>query len=419
MTDAGTIDGRYDVVVVGGGVAAGACVTTLCEEGFEGTVAVFASEPHPPYTRPGLSKAVLRGEKPLDAPLMHPEGWYAEHGVTLVTGTAVTNVDRLGATVRAAGRTVGYGTLVLATGAEPRRVPVPDDLADRVHVLRSISDCEPLCRLLDDGASFLVVGGGFIGAEFACSARMKGCDATLVFPEEVVMERAFGDIVGAWFSRRLESQGIELRSGSSVRGMRSEGGRVSVTLTDGEEVVVDHVLVGIGVTPATGLAAQAGLELAEGGVQVDEHLRTEDERIYAIGDIAAYSSELHGGRVRIEHWDVARAHGVHVAKELLGAEPGAYRELPYFFSGMGDWAFAKYVGTATTNAVLRTTADVDSLSAVYVDGEQRMVGIIVVGEDEDFEAAKPLVPGRPKVDVDRIAAGDPIGSCVLDAAATR
>jgi NADPH-dependent 2,4-dienoyl-CoA reductase/sulfur reductase-like enzyme len=174
--------------------------------------------------------------------------------------------------------------------------------------------------------------------------------------------------------------------------------------------VADHVVVGIGVTPATGLAAQARLDLAEGGVAVDAHLRTSDPHICAIGDIAAYESELHGSRVRIEHWDVARAQGVHVAQQLLGQEQGPYRTLPYFFTGQGDWAYAEYVGTGTQNAVLRDSAATDTLSAAYVE-DGRLVGVIVVDAKEDLDAARELVPQRPSFDADRFRAGEPLAAC--------
>jgi 3-phenylpropionate/trans-cinnamate dioxygenase ferredoxin reductase subunit len=411
MTQLDELRDRYDVVVVGGGVAAGALASTLVDGGFGGSVAVFCAEPHPPYTRPGRSKAVLRGEKDLDAPMWRPAAFYAEHGIDLVMGVAVTDIDRLGATVRAGGRSVGYGTLVLATGAEPRRIPVADGLVDRVHVLRSIADCARLRPHMQDGTSWLVIGGGFIGAEVAGSARMMGCEAAVVFPEDVVMERAFGDVVGGWFTDRLRDHGVELHPGSSVEELSQQDGRVAARLGSGETIVVDHVVVGIGVTPATGLAAQARLELEDGGVAVDANLRTSDERIFAIGDIAAYDSELHGSRVRIEHWAVAKTQGEHVARQLLGEQPGAYRELPYFFTGQGDWAYAEYVGVGTHDAVLRDASATDTLSAAYVE-DGKLVGVIVVDAKDDLEAARELVPQRPVFHADRFTAGEPLAACV-------
>ncbi len=405
----------YDVVIVGGGVGAGACATTLRDGGFDGSILVVCAEPHAPYTRPGLSKHVLRGDKPPSAALMKPAEWYDDEGIALVTGVAVTDIDRVGATVRVAGRSIAYGHLVLATGAEPRSLPVPADIRDRVHVLRSIEDADRLRPSLGDGRSWLVVGGGFIGAEVAASARMTGSDATIVMPEDVVMERAFGPAVGDWFTQQLRSHGVDVRSGASVTAWAAaDGGKVAATLSDGTTLTVDCVVIGIGVVPSTGLAAQAGLDLDLGGVAVSAELVTSDERISAIGDIAAYDSELHGRRVRIEHWDVARSHGVHVAQRLLGNGPGAYRTLPYFFSGMADWSYAEYVGTASQDAVLRGGLDAGTLSAAYVGDDDRLVGVIVVGVSHDLDTARELVPAGVKIDRARFMGGAPLADCVRD-----
>src|SRR5690242_11593691 len=166
----------FDVVVVGGGVAAGACVTTLRDLGFDGSIAVVCDEPHPPYTRPGLTKQVLRGEKPPLAALWRPEAWYAEHDVELLTGAPATEPDTAERRIDLAVSTVRYGSLVLATGAAPVSLDLGAGLGDRVHLLRTFADADRIRPHLGDGVRWLVIGGGFIGAEFAASARLTGSD---------------------------------------------------------------------------------------------------------------------------------------------------------------------------------------------------------------------------------------------------
>src|SRR3954454_16932281 len=178
-----------DVVVVGGGVAAGACVTTLRESGYDGTITVASAEPHAPYTRPGLTKQVLRGEKPPAAALWRPDEWYRDHSVVLLTGARAGAIDPREHTVEVAGRRLGYGSLVLATGAEPRRLSLGTEAAGRVHVLRSFADADDIRPHLGEGTRWLVIGGGFIGTEFAASAALTGSDVSLVMAEDVVLER--------------------------------------------------------------------------------------------------------------------------------------------------------------------------------------------------------------------------------------
>ena len=214
---------RFDVVVVGGGVAAGACVTALREADYAGTIAVACAEPHAPYTRPGLTKAVLRGEKPPEAALWRPEAWYGEHGVELLTGSAATAIDPAAHTVRIAGGSVEYGSLVLATGAEPRRLSFGAEVADRVHVVRSFADADEIRPHLGAGTSWLVIGGGFIGAEFAASAALTGSDVALVMHDRVILEGAFGSTVGGWFDSRLRGRGVRIHAGTSVQSRAARG----------------------------------------------------------------------------------------------------------------------------------------------------------------------------------------------------
>jgi 3-phenylpropionate/trans-cinnamate dioxygenase ferredoxin reductase subunit len=406
-----------DVVVVGGGVAAGACVTTLRESGYDGTITVACAEPHAPYTRPGLTKQVLRGEKPPAAALWRPDEWYRDHSVVLLTGARAGAIDPREHTVEVAGRRLGYGSLVLATGAEPRRLSLGTEAAGRVHVLRSFADADDIRPHLGEGTRWLVIGGGFIGTEFAASAALTGSDVSLVMAEDVVLERPFGPAVGAWFDARLRRRGVRICAGTAVESVIRRADHLHVRLGDGQELAVDRIVVGAGVIPSTELAAEAGLELALGGIAVDEHLRTTSHGIYSIGDVAAYESPLHGRRMRIEHWDVARAQGAHVAGEIMTGRHESFRVLPYFFGTMGDWAFLEYVGLGEGRTIFRGSTDEDDMSAAFVDDDDVLRGLITVGRPDDLATARELVPEGARVRPEAVADSRvPLRECVPDAA---
>ena len=225
---------------------------------------------------------------------------------------------------RSPGVRLSYGSLVLATGAEPRHLDFGADIGDRVHVLRSFADADEIRPHLGEGTRWLVVGGGFIGAEFAASAALTGSDVSLVMPQDVMLERAFGREVGAWFdsasapARRAHLRGHERRI-HHARGRcapRAAGRRARADRRPRRRRRRRH-------PEHRARRARPASELALGGIAVDAALRTSEPGIYAIGDVAAYESELHGRRVRIEHWDVARAQGVHVAEQIIGSAAGA------------------------------------------------------------------------------------------------
>jgi 3-phenylpropionate/trans-cinnamate dioxygenase ferredoxin reductase subunit len=397
----------FDVVVIGGGVAAGACVSTLREEGFTGSIAVACAEPHPPYTRPGLTKQVLRGEKPETAALWRPEEWYAANDVTLLTGSAATDLDVRAKRVRVAGRSIAYDRLVLAPGAEPRSLDLGDAVRDRVHVVRSFADARSIRPHLGAGNRWLVIGGGFIGAEFAASARLTGSDVHLVMPEALIVQAAFGDVAAGWFDARLRANGVDVHARTTVESVTRSGDELHALLTDGTELVVDHVCVGIGVAPNVGLAQQAGLDLELRGIATDRSLRTSASSVYAAGDVCAYDSVLHGARTRIEHWDVAKAHGAHIGMQIASGEHSDFDHLPYFFGTMGDWAYLEYVGTGTgASAVVRGTLDGEDMSIAYLDDDGVLVGLITVGRSDDLADARTLITDGARLDASRVADAD-------------
>lgn len=359
---------RYENVIVGGGLAGGMVAQEYREQGGDGSVLIVAREPHLPYHRPPLTKEFLRSEKPLAEVYMHPAEWWQEHDVEVRTGADATSLDTgAHAVVLATGETVEYERVVLATGATPRTLPGASSI-------RTIDDSQALAKRLEAGPGHLgVIGGGFIGVEAAASARMKGWDVTMAVPEDVVWEHLFGAEVAAYFQRQLEQHGVRIRTGSKE-------------LPDG---AYDVRLAGIGVTPNTGLAEAAGLQVSN-GVHVDEHLGA-GEGVWAVGDIAAYQSVVHGRRMRIEHWDVALNQGAYVGRSWAGKEDAPYAVVPYFFSDLGDWTWFEYVGPGTGRVEVRGSMDSDDFVAYYLDDDDRVTACLGVNRSDEVEAAKALI----------------------------
>jgi 3-phenylpropionate/trans-cinnamate dioxygenase ferredoxin reductase subunit len=322
------------VVVVGGGLAGGTAAFALREAGFEGEVTLVAEEPHLPYERPPLSKGYLRGEEGTDAFLVRPEAAYDDEGVRLLSGRRALTIDRADRTVELdAGERLAYDRLILATGAGPRTLAGGAHLPG-VHVLRTLDDADAIRSAVEGADRVVVVGGGWIGAEVAASLRQLDARVTLVTNLARPLERVLGPEIGDVYAGIHREHGVELVSGH-VAGILGDERATGVQLSDGRTVPGDLVVVGVGVVPRIELARRAGLDVADGGVAVDDRLRTSDPAIYAAGDIAAAEHSRLGRRLRIEHWDNAKRQGRAAARNALGLDE-AYDRMPYFFSDQFD-----------------------------------------------------------------------------------
>jgi 3-phenylpropionate/trans-cinnamate dioxygenase ferredoxin reductase subunit len=322
-------------VIVGASLAGAKAAETLRAEGFDGRIVLVGTEPERPYERPPLSKDYLRGEAGRDAVYVHEAGFYDEQEIELRAGTTATALDPDAHTVTLdGGEALAYDRLLLATGAEPRRLDVPGGDLDGVHYLRSVEDSDVLRARLDRGGRLVVVGAGWIGCEVAASARQRGLDVTLVDPLAVPLERVLGREVGAIYGEVHADQGVTLRMGSGVEGFEGDGAVERVRLTGGATLDCDFVVVGIGVRPRIQLAEAAGLDVGD-GVLADASLRTSAADVFVAGDIAAALHPLTGERVRVEHWANALNQGPVAAQAMLGRDV-AYDRVPYFFSDQYD-----------------------------------------------------------------------------------
>ncbi|HEX7298500.1 MAG TPA: FAD-dependent oxidoreductase [Solirubrobacteraceae bacterium] len=321
-------------VIVGAGMAGGKAVETLREEGFDGRVVLLGAEPERPYERPPLSKDYLRGESERTGVYLQEDpGWYEQHEVELRTSTVVESLDVGGAAVVLdGGERMDYDALLLATGAEPKRPPLPGVELEGVHVLRTLEDSDALRAVLDGGGRLVVVGAGWIGCEVAASARQRGMDVAVVEPQSVPLEGVLGPELGAFYRDVHAEHGVELHLGTGVEAIEGAGRAERVRTADGTILEADAVLIGVGVAPRTALAE--GVLDVENGILVDAALRASAPGVFAAGDVANHHHPLFG-RLRVEHWANALEQGPAAARAMLGQDV-TYDRVPYFFSDQYD-----------------------------------------------------------------------------------
>jgi 3-phenylpropionate/trans-cinnamate dioxygenase ferredoxin reductase subunit len=333
---------RRTLAIVGASLAGAKAAEAARDEGFDGRVVLIGDEAAVPYERPPLSKGILRGEQDTDAARVHPDGFYDEHSIELVTDQAVA-LDLMVRTVElAGGETIAFDSAVLATGAAPRHLDVPGADLNGVHHLRTIDDAVRLRDAIREATRVAVIGAGWIGSEVAASARQMGAEVVLIDPAPVPLQRVLGDEIGAVFGRLHADNGVDLRLGTVVKELRGSTTVEAVVLDDDRVEAADVVVAGIGVTPRTELAdAAIGLRV-DNGIVVDEYLETNVEGVFAAGDVAnAWHPHL-GRYLRVEHWANARNQGLTAGHNAAGRRE-SYRRLPYFFSDQYDVGM-EYVG---------------------------------------------------------------------------
>jgi 3-phenylpropionate/trans-cinnamate dioxygenase ferredoxin reductase component len=386
-------------VIVGAGMAGGKAAETLREEGFDGRVILLGAEPDRPYERPPLSKDYLRGEAERSGVYLQEDaGWYAEHDVELRTSTAVASLDVAGsAVVLEDGERVGYDALLLATGAEPRRLPIPGADLDGVHVLRTFEDSDVLRAVLDGGGRLVVIGAGWIGCEVTASARQRGMDVALVEPQPVPLERALGPELGAFYRDVHLDHGVEVRLGDGVEAIEGSGRAERVRTTDGAVLDCTAVVLGVGVAPRTGLAGELAVD---NGILVDAGLRTSAQNVFAAGDVANLDHPLLG-RLRVEHWANALEQGPAAARAMLGQDV-TYDRVPYFFSDQYDVGM-EYAGNSRPgdDVVFRGDPATREFIAFWLRDGRLVAGMNVNVWDVN-EQIQALVGDGATVDPDRL-----------------
>lgn len=387
----------YKYVIIGGGIAAGRAAENVRKVDAQGSIALVAGEPHPPYQRPPLSKGYLLGKEGLDHVYLKPLEAYAQEGVDVLLGVRAVRLEPTAHRVTLAnGRELTYERLLLATGSVARRLELPGSTLPNVFTLRTIADADAIRAAVRPGMRVVVVGGSFIGTEVAAALAQLGAQVTVVFPESRLLERVVPEALSERLHREYTARGVRVQAG--VRPARFEGERqvTRVVLESGETLAAELVVMGVGVSLETELARQAGLALdAQGAVVVDEFLRTSDPTIYAAGDIASWPDNTFGRRLCVEHWDVARAQGLRAGRNMAG-EQKPYTTLPYFFSDLFDLSLEVWGDlTAWEQTVVRGDPDGPSF-AYYYFADERLTAVLAVGRPEsERKPMQALVRARP------------------------
>jgi 3-phenylpropionate/trans-cinnamate dioxygenase ferredoxin reductase subunit len=385
-------DREVDYLLIGGGMAAAHCASTLRRRGADGSILLVGREPHVPYERPPLSKDYLREESSEEDAFVHAPEWYEENEVELLTEASVMSLDAGERTAKLQTRErVRFGKSLVATGA---RVNILHHLEgaqlDGIHYLRTLGNSDAIRTEAKDAGHVVLVGGSYIGCEVAASLTAMGVRCTMVMLEEVALSRTFGEEPGRYFHEVLESHGVEILGGEELDAFAGEGRVRAIRTKSGREIECGVVVIGAGVHPETMLAERSGLAV-EDGVRCDARLESSVEGIFAAGDVCSYESVVHGRRLRIEHWDVALQQGQHAAKAMLGDEE-PYSVVPYFFSDLADWASLEYVGPAERwdELVWRGSPDSGEFLVWYLDGG-KVAAALSVGRSEDLEQARRMV----------------------------
>ena len=399
------IDPNAKVVIVGAGHAGGTAAALLRQYGFTGPITLLGAEPIPPYQRPPLSKAWLKGEADEDSLALKPLEFYGEQNVDLRMGVSVESISRAPKTITlAGGETLSYDVLILATGARPRRLDIPGiDLAG-VCELRTAADAERLKAALKPGCRLAVVGGGYIGLEVAASARALGAEAVVIELQSRVLARVASEPLSEFFEAYHRARGVNFEMGVSIHEILGEAGRVTgVKLSDGRTIACDAALIGVGAVPNDEIARDAGLECAN-GIIVDLEARTADPAVFAIGDVTHRPMPLYERSFRLESVPNALEQAKQVACALTGRAAPA-PEVPWFWSDQYDLKM-QIAGLPFDGDSLLVRGDPASgkFAVFHLKGDL-IQAVEAVNAPPEFMAGRQLIGSRRPVAREKLADG--------------
>ncbi|MGZ4198088.1 MAG: NAD(P)/FAD-dependent oxidoreductase [Solirubrobacteraceae bacterium] len=380
---------RLSVLVIGGGPAGLATARSYREAGGQGPVAIVSDEHRIPYQRPPLTKELLRGDSTEDDLPIESESWLSEHEISLISGRAVTLDADARRVVLSGGRELEYCQCVLATGAEPTRLPVQGADDPAVRVLRTLDHLRELQQRLRPGASAIVIGSGFIGCEIAASLRMRGHHVELVSDESAPNAARLGDEAAAVLVGWLQEQGVVLSLGAAVERIRRTASGFEVT-ADGATVDGDLVIMATGVAPRGELAATAaGIDLADGAIPVSADMRSARADVLAAGDVCRAENLAAGRPLRVEHWGDALTQGEIAGATAAGRE-AAWDQVPGFWSTIGSRTL-KYAAWGDGYDQTRFERHQNGSFTAWYGREGRTVGVLTHEADEDYERGSELI----------------------------
>ena len=375
------------VVVIGAGQAGSSCVAKLRNSGFEGKVTLIGAETVPPYQRPPLSKAYLLGDMTLERLFLRPESFYGEYDIDLMLGTHVDSIDTAAQTIRVNGDDMPYDSLVLTTGSVPRRLPASIGGAlEGVHVVRDLTDVDTMGPRFTKGARVLIVGGGYIGLEAASVAAKLGLNVTLVEMGDRILQRVAAPQTSDFFRDLHRSHGVDIREGVGLERLIGDTHVTAARLSDGSELPVDFVIVGVGIGPAQELAEAAGIEI-DNGIKTDGHGRTSAPNVWAAGDCTSFP--YRGTRIRLESVPNAIDQAECVAENIMGADK-EYVAKPWFWSDQYDVKLQiAGLNTGYDRVITRRTDD-DSVAFWYYKGAE-LLAVDAMNDPRGFMIGRRLI----------------------------
>ncbi|SHM51631.1 3-phenylpropionate/trans-cinnamate dioxygenase ferredoxin reductase subunit [Roseovarius litoreus] len=382
------------IVVIGGGQAGAALVAKLREAGYSGRLTLICGERVPPYQRPPLSKAYLKGDMERERLFLRPESFYASQDIDLRLGDRVTEIDPAARLLKVGGATLAYSQLALTTGSVPRRLPALIGGSLRgVYVMRGLADIDAMAAEFVAGRRLLIVGGGYIGLEAAAVAASLGLEVTLVEAAPRILQRVAAPETSNYFRTLHKSYGVRLLEGTSLDRLLGSGTVKGAVLNDGRELETDFVLVGVGVSPATGLAERAGIAI-DNGIWTDELGRTSDRAIWAAGDCASFPYK--DMQIRLESVGHAIDHAECVAVNMLGAGL-PYIAKPWFWSDQYDVKLQIAGLNSGYDRVVERSGKCISTSIWYYKGDQ-LLAVDAVNDPRAYMAAKRIIEAGQTVD---------------------
>jgi len=393
------------IVIAGAGHAAGQVVTTLRQQKFGGHVTLIGEEPYLPYQRPPLSKKFLAGDMAPERLFVKPPSFYEDPSIDVMLGRAVTGIDRQQKEVSTdQGETISYDTLILALGSRVRRLPVAGADLPGVHYLRGIADVEAIRESLKADTSLVVVGAGYIGLEVAAVARTLGANVTVVEMADRVMSRVVSPEISDFYQIEHTNHGVKLKLSTTVTAILGKKRVKAVETGNGDSIPADLVIIGVGIVPNTELASDAGLPVDD-GIVVDDHCRTSDPDIYAVGDCTRHPNDIYGRQLRLESVQNALEQAKVAADNICGKDT-SYCEVPWFWSDQYDLKL-QIAGLSADydDVVIRGNPASRSFSCLYL-GNGRLLAVDAVNSPRDFLQSKALIASRASVPTEKLADPD-------------
>ena len=389
-------------VIAGAGHAAGQIVASLRQRKYDGAIVLVGNERHLPYQRPPLSKKFLAGELPAERLYVKPQSFYDDPAINLQLESQIVAIDRDAKCLQIEnGSDIEYDKLVIATGSRVRRLPIEGTDLKGVHYLRSIADVDGIRDDMDAGKKIVIIGAGYIGLEVAAVSQLAGLNVTVIEMADRVMSRVVSAETSDFYQIEHTNQGVRFRLSTGVSSLNGRKRVKSVTTSEGEDIPADLVVIGVGIQPNTELATGAGLDV-DNGIVVDDHCRTGDPDIFAVGDCTSHPNAIYNRRLRLESVHNAVEQAKTAAANICGQDV-AYSQVPWFWSDQYDLKLQiAGLSEGYDDVVIRGNPAERSFSCLYLR-EGRLIAVDAINAPRDFVQSKQLIADRAEIETEKLA----------------